>query len=181
MLLPIASFNRRQIFEGSTQFVLRSLIVASNLLPTLNFPNPPNLFATVRLCKYHRAQCPALHSTAQQIKRRLLLLASLVKNFYMNSVLIEYRRMIKWENIFCRQDVKTWHKQKLSVASSSFIGAVQCDSWRKKLGFSINWIKKSEISQRLCSGVLRGAGVSGGGLGVFAADHPKTGHRVTTL
>ena len=46
---------KRQIFEGSTQFVLSTLVVASNLLPTLNFPNPLNLFARVRLCKYRRA------------------------------------------------------------------------------------------------------------------------------
>ena len=152
--------------------------MASNLLPTLNFPNPPNLFATVRLCKYHRAQCPALHSTAHQIKSRLLLLASLVKHFYMNIILIEYRRMIKWEKIYLssrRQDMT----QTKAFSSIEFIYWSR-PMWlleKKKLGFSINWMKKSEISQRLCSGVL-GAGVSGGGLGVFAADHPMTGHRV---
>ena len=45
------------------------------------------------------------------------------------------------------------------------------------MGFDINSIKKSEISHSLCSGVL-GAGVSGGGLGVFGADHPMAGHQV---
>ena len=65
--MPIASFNRRQIFEGSTQFVLRSLIVASNLLPTLNFPNPPNLFDTVQMqISQSSVSGTALHCTVNQ-------------------------------------------------------------------------------------------------------------------
>lgn len=154
-MLPVASFNGRQIFEGSTQhpysgqllvtyFQLWTFQIHGTFLPQFDYANIAEL--SVR-------HCTALQGESKVVFRYWPALWNILTwiLFWWNIVF----RMIKWENI-------SLSSRRLDMTQTKTFSRIEFIYWspptwlleKKKLGFSINRIKNLKSHRGSALGFL---------------------------